>query len=106
MFLRQTPKLFFFNCCRESIFHQIFKQNIFLIFIFINILIESSSVGAKQSEKEKLMYIKEPQNLSTIEINSHENRGFHKLTTIDEQWVNDNKDTFISYSCSEGLLRI
>ncbi len=24
-FLRQIPKLFFFNCCRESIFHQIFK---------------------------------------------------------------------------------
>ncbi len=31
-FLRQTPKLFFFNCCRESIsiFHHIFIQNIFL----------------------------------------------------------------------------
>ncbi len=100
MFLRQTPKLFFFNCCRESIFHQIFKQNIFLIFIFINILIESSSVG------EKPMNIKEPPNLSTIKINSHEKRVFHKLNTIDEQWVNENKDTFISYSCSEGLLRI
>jgi len=52
------------------------------------------------------MDIKEPPNQSTIEINSHENRGFNKLNTIDQQWVNENKDTFISYSCSEGLLRI
>jgi hypothetical protein len=52
------------------------------------------------------MNIKEPTNQSTIEVNSHEKRVFHKLNTIDEQWVNENKDTFISYSCSEGLLRI
>jgi hypothetical protein len=72
----------------------------------MNIVKESSSVGAKQSQKEKLMNIKEPPNLSTIKINSHENRVFDKLSTIDQQWVNENRDTFISYSCSEGLLWI
>jgi hypothetical protein len=43
-----------------------------------------------------------------IEINvpTHENRVFVQLNTIDQKWINDNKDTFISYSCSEGLLRI
>jgi hypothetical protein len=48
-----------------------------------------------------------PEN-NEIEINltAHEERVFVKLNTIDQQWVNENKDTFISYSCSEGLLRI
>jgi hypothetical protein len=46
-----------------------------------------------------------PQN-SEIEINvpTHEDRVFVKLNTIDQKWINENKDTFISYSCSEGLL--
>jgi hypothetical protein len=77
-----------------------------LIFIFINIVIESLSVGPKQSQNEEPINIKEPPNLSTIKIYSHENRVFDKLSTIDQQWVNENRDTFISYSCSEGLLLI
>ncbi len=77
-----------------------------LIFIFINIVIESSSVDPKRSQKEEQINIKEPTNERTFKINSHKTRVLNKLNTIDEQWVNENKDTFISYSCSEGLLRI
>jgi hypothetical protein len=29
--------------------------------------------------------------------------GFKELDTIDEQWLQQNKDTFICFSCSEGL---
>jgi hypothetical protein len=104
---KANAKTFFLQLLSRKYISSDFQtKNFSLIFIFINILIESSSVGAKQSEKEKLTDIKEPPNLSTIKINSHENRVFNKLNTIDPQWVNDNKDTFISYSCSEGLLRI
>jgi hypothetical protein len=28
---------------------------------------------------------------------------FKELDTIDEQWLQQNKDTFICFSCSEGL---
>jgi hypothetical protein len=39
-----------------------------------------------------------------IVLPTHEDRVFVKLNTIDQKWINENKDTFISYSCSEGLL--
>ncbi len=98
---KTNAKTFFLQLLSRKYISSDFQTKYFsLIFIFINILIESSSVD------EKPMNIKEPTNQSTIEVNSHEKRVFHKLNTIDEQWVNENKDTFISYSCSEGLLRI
>jgi hypothetical protein len=40
-----------------------------------------------------------------IVVPTHEDRVFVKLNTIDQKWINENKDTFISYSCSEGLLQ-
>jgi hypothetical protein len=43
-------------------------------------------------------------NVIGINLSTHEERVFVKLNFIDQKWINENRDTFISYSCSEGLL--
>ncbi|CAG2164876.1 unnamed protein product [Oppiella nova] len=75
--LRNVPKIFYFTCCRNSFANQL-------------------------SEQQKP--VEESKNLAKpfVEVVSHEKRSFPNMKSLDEQWVDDNKDTFICYSCAEG----
>ncbi len=57
------------------------------------------------STSERLWTQEIPEN-NEIEIvlPPHVDKIYVKLNTIDQKWINENKNTFISYSCSEGLL--
>jgi hypothetical protein len=55
------------------------------------------------SEKQWTQEIPENNEIEIV-VPTHEDRVFIKLNTIDQKWINENKNTFISYSCSEGLL--
>jgi hypothetical protein len=41
-----------------------------------------------------------------IELKPFEKRVIVNLKTVDQKWINLNRDTFISYSCSEGLKKL
>jgi hypothetical protein len=41
-----------------------------------------------------------------IQLKPFEKRVIVNLKTVDQKWINLNRDTFISYSCSEGLKKL
>jgi hypothetical protein len=41
-----------------------------------------------------------------IELKPFEKRAIDNLKTVKQNWIDNNRDTFISYSCSEGLKKL
>ncbi|CAG2103091.1 unnamed protein product [Medioppia subpectinata] len=73
--LRNIPKLFFFTCCRNSL-----KR-------------EMCGEGKVKGKNLAIPF---------IEVAAHPKRHFPDMQSLDKQWVDNNMDTFICYSCAEG----
>jgi hypothetical protein len=106
--LEQTPKLFFFNCCRESMTSKGNNFTLVYILIFAFLEAEYNSVGVQLCPNDKPTPIKIPKSeiKMDIELKPFVKRVIVNLKTVDQKWINLNRDTFISYSCSEGLKKL
>ncbi|CAG2107067.1 unnamed protein product [Medioppia subpectinata] len=72
--LRNCPKLFFFTCCRNSL--------------------ETSEPRAEGRTLARPF---------VAETTAHTDRtNFPVMQSLNQQWVDSNRDTFICYSCAEG----
>jgi hypothetical protein len=69
---------------------------------------ECNSVDVQLSPNDKPIPFKitKPEQKVEIELKQSEKRVILNLKAADQKWINLNKDTCISYSCSEGLKKI
>jgi hypothetical protein len=76
------------------------------ILFFVNSIEDNNqpiSGTALPTERTVNFRLTPKENTLSIDLNPNKERGVIKLNFLDQKWIDENKDTFISYSCSEGL---
>jgi hypothetical protein len=77
-----------------------------LFYFFFNSLeddIQPLSGTALPPERTVNSRLMPKENTLSIDLNPNKERNIIKLNSLNQKWIEENKDTFISYSCSEGL---
>ena len=78
-----------------------YKKSFLFKFYFLEL--NKPSIGVKLSPDDQFVNFEFTRDSNSLDIETKTNRVLVKMNTIDDKWIHQNKDTFISYSCSEGL---